>query len=300
MVLPELAALSVVIMWSSTYILTKSLYREMTPLSLAGVRFLIIVIIAFAMLRLQARRSGQPQMLTFRRADLPLFMLTGLLGYTLYQLGYLFGLKYTSPFAGSLMISLSPLITLLIVRTLGERQPVAVWLGAFVSLIGVVIFLFSGDAESKMLGNLIAFGGGASFALYQVFNRRLIRDYHGATYAAWSTLFGSIPLMLLGIPASIAQDWGAISAGSWLAFGFMCIFPVYVAYMLWGWAISRHGIAIAGFSLLVPVLTGVLSWFFLDESFGPRKILGGGIAVAGLVLMQWANHRRGRPAPTDA
>lgn len=290
--LPEAAAFAVILMWGTTFTLTKSLYAEMTPLSLGGLRFIVIPTLAFLVLIIGSRREGKPENLRIRRADLPLLALTGLLGYTFYQLGFLLGLQHTSAFAGALMISLQPLVTLVIVRFLGERQTPAIWLGAIVALVGVAIFLFSGDEESKMLGNLIAFGGGVSFALYQVFNRRLIREYPSATYSAWSTLFGSIPLVLIGIPAMAEQDWGGVSGISWLSFLYMCIFPVYIAYILWGWAIRHRGVTISGFTLLVPIVAGVFSWLFLGEEFGPQKIIGGGLALAGLVWMQWANHRR--------
>jgi drug/metabolite transporter (DMT)-like permease len=214
------------------------------------------------------------------------------LGYTLYQLGFLLGLEHTSPFAGALMIATStPLVSLLIVSLLGEKQPVAVWVGALLAVIGVTIFLISGGEGMSWVGNVIAFGGGVSFAMYQVFNRRLIRDYHSATYSAWSTLFGSIPLVLVGIPSTVEQSWGSVSGGSWLAFLYMCVFPVYLAYIAWGWAIRQRGVAITGFSLLVPVIAGLMSWMFYGEEFGARKMLGGALAVTGLVSMQWANRR---------
>lgn len=290
--MPEVAALSVILMWGSTFTLTKSLYAEMHPLALGGLRFMIIVAIAFLVPIIAARRQGRSGALRIRRPDLPLFVVTGLLGYTFYQLGFLLGLQHTSAFAGALMISLQPLVTLLIVRFLGERQTPAIWLGAVVALVGVVIFLFSGDEESKMLGNVIAFGGGVAFALYQVLNRRLLREYPSSTYSAWSTLFGAIPLVLIGIPAMLTQDWAGVSGPSWLSFVYMCVFPVYLAYILWGWAIRNRGVAISGFTLLVPIVAGVSSWIFLGEEFGPQKIVGGALAVAGLVWMQWANHRR--------
>lgn len=290
--LPEAAALSVILVWGSTFTLTKSLYEDMHPLAFGALRFMVIVAIAFVVLVASARRSNRPDWLRIRRADVPLFVLTGLFGYTFYQLGFLLGLEHTSPFAGALMISLQPLVTLLVVRFLGERQSPAIWAGAVLALVGVVIFLFSGDEGSKMLGNVIAFSGGAAFAMYQVFNRRLIREYPSATYAAWSTLFGSVPLMLIGVPAMMEQSWGTVSGGSWLSFLYMCVFPVYLAYIAWGWAIRHRGVAISGFTLLVPIVAGVMSWMFYGEEFGPRKVLGGALAVAGLVWMQWANHRR--------
>lgn len=289
--MPEAAALSVILVWGSTFTLTKSLYTEMSPLAFGGVRFAVIVAIAFFVLWIGNRRGGGS--MGIRRADLPLFIVTGVLGYTLYQLGFLIGLEHTSPFAGALMIAAStPLVSLLIVTVLGEKQTPMIWLGAFLAVAGVTLFLFSGDESSSLLGNAIAFGGGVAFAFYQVFNRRLLREYPSATYSAWSILFGAIPLVVLGIPAMASQSWGDVSGTSWVAFLYMCVFPVYLAYIAWGWAIRHRGVAISGFTLLVPIVAGVMSWLFYDEEFGARKIVGGLLAVAGLVWMQYANHRR--------
>ena len=291
--MPEVAALSVILVWGSTFTLTKSLYSEMSPLAFGGLRFIVIVAIAFAVLWSGARRAGDPGRLRIRRADIPLYVVTGILGYTGYQLGFVLGLAHTSPFAGALMIATStPLISLVIVSVMGERQSPAIWFGALLAVIGVTIFLFSGSEGMTWLGNIIAFAGGVSFAFYQVFNRRLVREYPAPTFSAWSTRFGAVPLILIGTPAMISQDWGGVSGISWLSFLYMCVFPVYLAYIAWSWAIRHRGVAITGFSLMVPVVAGILSWLLYGEEFTARKLLGGGLAVAGLVLMQWANHRR--------
>lgn len=291
--LPEAAALGVILVWGSTFTLTKTLYAEMSPLAFGATRFMAIIAIAFLVLWITARRHHRPGLLRIKRADALLFIGTGLFGYTGYQLGFLLGLQHTSPFAGALMIASStPLVSLLLVSLLGEKQTAAIWSGAVLAVAGVTIFLFSGGEETSWLGNAIAFGGGVSFALYQVLNRRLVREYPAATYSAWSTLFGSLPLILIGVPAMMSQSWSSVSGMSWLSFIYMCIFPVYLAYIVWGWAIRNRGVAITGMALLVPVIAGVMSWLFYDETFGPQKIIGGGLAVAGLVWMQWANHRR--------
>lgn len=295
--MPEAAALTVIIVWGSTFTLTKSLYSEMSPLAFGALRFILIVAIAFLVLWSGSRRAGEPGRLRIRRADIPLFVLTGILGYTGYQLGFMLGLEHTSPFAGALMIASSaPLVSLLIVTVMGEKQSPAIWFGALIAVVGVTIFLFSGSEGMTWLGNGIAFGGGVSFAFYQILNRRLVREYAAPTYSAWSTLFGAIPLVLIGTPAMFSQDWGGVSGISWLAFLYMCVFPVYLAYIAWGWAIRHGGVAITGLALLVPVVAGVLSWLLYDEEFTLRKLVGGGLAVAGLVWMQWANRRRMKAA----
>lgn len=103
---------------------------------------------------------------------------------------------------------------------------------------------------------------------------------------AFATLIGSIPLLLIALPEALVQDWGAIGTTSWLTIVYMSIFPVYVSYMMWTWAIRQRGLSATSWSLLVPIVSGVLSVLVLDESFGPLKIFGGALAILGLVLMR--------------
>jgi drug/metabolite transporter (DMT)-like permease len=58
-----------------------------------------------------------------------------------------------------------------------------------------------------------------------------------------------------------------------------------LAYTIWGWAIQRRGVArTALFLYLIPVITGVLSMFFLGESFGVIKVLGALLVLGGVLL----------------
>jgi drug/metabolite transporter (DMT)-like permease len=65
------------------------------------------------------------------------------------------------------------------------------------------------------------------------------------------------------------------------------VLPVYVAYIVWNWGIARRGAAAASsFSLLTPVVSGVLSALTYGEVFGVAKIVGGALVLAGLVALQ--------------
>src|SRR5690242_4655604 len=99
---PEIAQLAVVSMWASTFIVTKAVFAEITPLAFIFARFALMTLLAFAVLAAQGRRAQW----VIRRADLPRFLLVGLCGYTLYQLGFVLGLDNTSPFSSSLLIAM--------------------------------------------------------------------------------------------------------------------------------------------------------------------------------------------------
>jgi drug/metabolite transporter (DMT)-like permease len=281
---PELAQLVVVGLWASTFIVTKAAFAEITPLAFVFVRFGLMLALAFAVLAAR-RRTWR-----IHRRDLPRFALAGLAGYTFYQLGFVLGLERTSPFSSSLLIAMVPLFTLVMLALRGERTSWRSWAGVAVALAGVALFLadqWRGGTDGRPLGDLLSIGAGVSFALYGVANRSLVRDYPPETYTAYTLLAGTLPLMAIATPAAIAQDWGAVSALGWLAIIYMVVLPVYVAYMIWNWAIARRGAAAAtSFSLLVPIASGSLSAWLFREQFGWLKLLGAALVLAGLMVIR--------------
>ena len=137
------------------------------------------------------------------------------------------------------------------------------------------------------MGDLLSLGAAVAFAVYGIINRPLVSKYPAETYTAWSVLTGAVPLVLVSIRRGAEQDWGGVSREGWLSLVYLAIFPVYVAYILWNWAIARRGVAKASsLGLLVPIVSGVLSAIFFGETFGPLKLLGRGIVLAGLVIVR--------------
>jgi drug/metabolite transporter (DMT)-like permease len=282
---PEAAQFFVVSLWASTFIVTKAAFAEVSPLAFAFVRFALMTILAFAILALRSRG----RLPAIRRADWLRFLLAGLTGYTLYQLGFVLGLDRTSPFSSSLLIAMVPFFTMLFLALRGERQSRFAWLGLAVGLAGVVVFLTDKfGSPGSLLGDALSLGAAVSFAVYGLVNRPLVRAYPPEAYTAYALLAGTIPLLAISTPAALAQNWGAISLWGWIGIIYMVVLPVYVAYMLWNWAIARRGAAAAtSFSLLVPILSGILSALIFGESFGVVKLLGAVLVLAGLLLIRY-------------
>ncbi len=287
-----MAQFLVVSMWASTFVVTKATFVDVSPLAFAFVRFVLMTLLAFAVLAVRGRGRFQP----IRRADLPLFIAAGLTGYTLYQLGFVLGLDRTSPFSSSLLIAMVPFFTMLFLAVRGERPPGRAWLGLGVGIVGVIIFLADKQGSpGSLLGDALSLGAAVSFALYGLINRPLVRTYPPETYTAYAVLAGTIPLLIVSTPAAIAQPWGAISLWGWIGIIYMVALPVYVAYMLWNWAIARRGAATAtSFSLLVPILSGILSALLFAEDFGPAKLLGAACVLAGLVIIRRPQQARAK------
>lgn len=284
---PEAALWAVVLIWASSFIAMKDAFAYLDPLPYTLFRFIWINVLAFATLLYQHRRDRDIP-LTVRRRDLPRLIVASLFGYTLYQLCYVLGLDHSSVFTLSLLIAMVPLFTMLMLAAMGEATPPYGWLGLGVAVAGVVVFL--GDkrsGEDSLIGALLSLGAAVAFAYYGVVNRPLVRAYPAATYTAYSLLFGTIPLLVIGGPGLFEQDWGAIPVRVWLGLVWVVIFPVYVAYQLWNYGIQRRGAAAASsYGLVVPILSGVLSALIFDESFGVLKVAGAALVMVGLLLLR--------------
>ncbi|HEU4804276.1 MAG TPA: DMT family transporter, partial [Nitrobacter sp.] len=160
--------------------------------------------------------------------------------------------------------------------------------GLGLAIIGTVIFLAdkrqSGDT---LLGAVLSLGAAISFAAYGLVNRPLVRKYPSDLLAGWQLLIGTIPMLLVGSLAIVDQDWTGLNLRIWIGLIFVIIFPVYVAYQLWNYAISRRGAAIASsYGLLVPILSAVMAAILFDEQITWLKSLGAAIAIGGLLLIR--------------
>src|SRR5688500_1698649 len=116
------------------------------------------------------------------------------------------------------------------------------WVGLGVALVGVALFLLEkrGASAGTLLGDVLSIGAAVAFAIYGIITRPLVRKYPAETYTAWSVLAGTVPLLLISLPDALRQDWQTVSLLGWLSIVYLAIFPVYIAYILWNYAIARQ------------------------------------------------------------
>lgn len=297
--LPEVALLAAVFIWAFAFIAAKDALDQIDTLAYITIRFSLMLVLAFGILLVTRARGGEGPF-TIARADWPLLVCAALVGTTLNQVGFALGIDRTSPFAAAVLSAISPVVTMVIMRLMGQRQGVLAWVGVLVALAGVIVFLSTRNAEGMtLLGNVLLMVGTIAFAVYGIIFQPIVRAYPQTTAMAWSLAVGSIPLILAGIPSSLRMDWGSLGAGAWVSVLYMVIFPIYVAYILWNYGIQQRGPVIASsFGLLTPIVSGVLAGLFYGEQFGWHKIGGAAMVLAGLAVMRVAMLRNA-PPPGD-
>jgi drug/metabolite transporter (DMT)-like permease len=277
----DVALVAVVLMWASTFTLFKVAWREFDPVAFTALRFAAMVMFSLAVLGLSRNR------VRLDRRDLPLVVASGLTGYFAYQISFVLGLDRTSALASAILISTHPIFSVVFVWLSGKERPRRVEVvGVLIGFGGVAVFLRAWAAfDSATVGDLLSLVAAAAFGAYGVITRPLVHRYPSRELMAYSLLAGGTLVAVAGIPAMVGQDWAAVSWPAWLILAFATVGPVYIAYALWNWAISRQGIprtVVYGF--LVPVVAGAIAVLVLDERVRSEQVAGAVLVVAGLVV----------------
>jgi drug/metabolite transporter (DMT)-like permease len=278
-------------LWGLAWPVGKLLATDLPPISIAVLRYAIVIPVLFGILWLKRTR------IAIRRQWILNLVAMGLLSTTLYQAFFLFGVKYAAASDDSLVIGVGPvLIAILASFVLNEPLTRTKVLGLLSGLAGIaVVSLLSPNTNvpNRLLGVTLVFGGAAVYALYTVLLRRFVasnRANHvemapsSLSILAWISLFGwffMIPFSLLESPWT--YNW---SATSWLGILYLALLSTVVGYFFYVEGVSKIGASRAAiFSNLVPVFGVISSILLLRENASPWHGLSFLLILAGVVLV---------------
>lgn len=290
-----LAIAGVLLLWSSAFAGIRAGLRLSAmgalgsdgygPGELALLRFgtASFALILFAM----AKRMRWPD-----RADLPRIGLAGLLGISIYHVALNFGEVTVPAGAASMLIAAGPVFTaLLSALFLGERLTPLGWGGILLAFSGVsLIALSSGQGLRFTPGSLLILLAAAVAALYTILSKPSLRKYSALEFTCYSIWAGTLPLCFF-MPSLLRQFHSAAPPAT-LAVIYLGLFPAAIAYVLWNYALSQMPASLLSSCLyLSPVLASVIAWMWLGEKPALLTVVGGGIAILGVVLVQKRGYR---------
>src|SRR5262245_32736009 len=161
------------IVWGSTFVLTKAAVQDFPPLTLAALRFLIaaLILIPVALPRGGLARLPRPLPL----AQIGLMAVTGIAAFTV---AFNYAMLYGSASQGALIFALSPgAVAIAAALFLKERPSRSRILGIVLSIAGVALVAVSGEqgaaAPAPLLGALCMLIVVAAWAWYTVIAKRL-------------------------------------------------------------------------------------------------------------------------------
>jgi drug/metabolite transporter (DMT)-like permease len=272
-----------VLLWGVNHSIIKIALREITPLAFNAARFLL----AAPALALLAVASGVPRP---ARRDIVRLGLLGLVGNSIYQLGFILGVAQTRAGNAALIMAAVPVETAVLSHLLGrERLRSRDLAGLLCSVAGIVVLVLGSGREvsfgGSITGDLLVFGATLCWSVYIIGCKPLTDRYGPVATSAWTIGLGTIPLLLYSLPAALAQPWSDVSAGALSALVFSALAALVVSYLIWFGGVQRIGPSRTAFySNLTPIVVVLTAWPLLGETPTLWQIAGAAGIFTGLWL----------------
>lgn len=225
---------------------------------------------------------------------LSLITLFGMVGFTVFLI---YGMKFISGVAGSIIMSFTPALTalaafLFMSSTMDWRRMLAVGLGvAGVAIINVFKSAFDDEGSQHFhLGVFLVLVAITCEACYTLIGKKAT-EHLPPLFTSFMASAMSIPLFLLLALIDYRQaDFDALSFTSWGALLWWGIGTLGAGSALWYSGVSRaEGTTAAGFMAVMPLSALILSYVLLGESFRPIHSLGIVLVLTSVVIMSWVH-----------
>jgi drug/metabolite transporter (DMT)-like permease len=283
----DLRLLFVTVVWGVNFAVVKFALTDFLPLSFTIVRFFTAALFLTGVMYV----TKEP--FAIERRDRLAIVKLGFIGITLYNIFFMYGLKYTTASHSALFISLSPLFAVLFqARTGKEHLTGSIALGLLLASTGVYLVI-SGRHDGinfsafGLTGDLLTLCASVLWALYTLNAEPLLEKYSAIKITAYCMATGSVLLFPIGLHELIGQSWSSISPQSWAAFGFSTIVSAGIAFSLWYQGVRRIGVTrTIAYHYLVPFVAVVFAVLFLGEHVTLFQIAGGIAIIGGVAVVQ--------------
>lgn len=209
------------------------------------------------------------------------------------------GLQFTSAIVSQTLYILSPILVITFAHFLiGEKYTKEKGIGLFISLIGVLYFIYQSAAEKSALtfgspvGNILIIIGVICFSLYIVTSRKLTHSYSPATITLFNFIMTAIVLSIF-----IPVEWhfrpfilSQVNTVGILALGAM-VFSSIVGYLTLQIGIKKTSAFIGSLNLYIaPFFTALTAIVVLGEKITLQFILGGALVAVGVFYATSYHH----------
>ncbi|MCM1369768.1 MAG: DMT family transporter [Candidatus Amulumruptor caecigallinarius] len=284
-ILAHIGAFVTVAAWGSSFLSTKILMNDggFTPIEMFVYRFsaayLLLLMFTFKNILSKSWRDEMT------------LALCGICSGSLYFITENYALTLTTTGNVSLLASLSPIFTTLLVAALYKQKLKAgIVTGSLVAFIGAGCIIFShGDSlEIKPAGDLLAIAAALSWAVYTVAIKRILPLYSGFFVTRKLFFYGvltAIPLLIMDKNPShfnILMDFQNIHY--LMNFVFLVVMCSLMAYLIWNEVMRILGpVSTNNYLYLQPLVTMITAYFFLGENIYMLGYVGCVLIIGGLV-----------------
>mgnify|MGYP000894767061 CR=1 FL=1 len=224
------------------------------------------------------------------KTDYLRLFLVSLTGITLNQILFFEGLSRTSPVDTSIIHACSPILVMVFAAILLKerftiRKGVGILLGA-TGAIWLVILGTQETAQGTTIGNILILLNIASYSLYLVLVKPLMRSYSALTVIVYSFTIG----LLLVMPYILIDEtpWrvALFTPKAWIALLYVIYITTLLAFLLTNWALQHVTATLAGYFIyLQPVIATTVALLTGQDHFDYRKVVAACVIFTGIIVV---------------
>jgi drug/metabolite transporter (DMT)-like permease len=272
------------VLWAASGSASKFLFTGgVTPFQLVQLRTTIAACLLFSWMLVRKR-----SLLSIGRKDLIYLMALGIV-LAAAQFTYLFAISRIHVAAAILLQYQAPVLIAAYAVVFSRQRFSLLTLAA---IVGAVLgcYLMVGAYNLDMLnmnraGIISGLASAVAFALYAVMSEYGMRTYSPWTVLCYALLVAAVVWNIIHPP--LAAFGGTYSAGEWGWIFFIGSFGTVVPFGLYNEGINLIRSTRASITAtLEPVTAGMISYSFLGEMMEPWQIVGGGLVIASILMLQ--------------
>jgi drug/metabolite transporter (DMT)-like permease len=277
-----------VIVWGMSFIATKLALRDLEPVTVVWLRFLIGVII------LGIATVLRKQFIIPKGKEWIYFAVLGFLGITFHQWLQSTGLMTSQASTTAWIVATTPvfmaILGFLFLREKFDRLQIT---GILLAVIGVILVVGKGNF-SGLLGGIFGESGdilimisAINWAVFSIISRRGLEKHQASPMMFYVMAFGWLFTSVLFIANDNFRDIGNITGTSLAGISFLGIFCSGLAYIAWYDGLKALPASQVGaFLYIEPLVAVIVAWLVLGEYLLPITLIGGAIILLGVRLVQ--------------
>ncbi len=227
--------------------------------------------------------------------------LLGLFGTAVPMACFLYSLQYLSSGIASILVTTGPAIAILLAHFFLDDETLTLRKGAGVTLAlgGGLLMAARGESgladvgQANPLGYILlfvalAFGNGMT-----IYARKFMRQFDAFDVASIRMLVTAVAVMLFVVPF-VGIDLQSVNAQGYLVLVYAALFGNFGGMYLTFHNLKRFGVTAASMTdYVIPVVAGFGGVLILDEQITVTMMIGIGLVVLGITLINWRKRASG-------
>ncbi len=266
------------VLWASAFVAIRHLGQDFHPGALSLGRQLVAALALAAVVLV--RGSRKPAL-----RDWPTIVVIGVLWFAVYHVALNEAERRVDAGTASMLLQVSPIIlTVLAIMFLGERATAGLVVGLLVSFGGVCLIGLAtseGGGGGDLVGVLLCLVSCFAYSISVVLQKPLLARLPALELTFLATVVGA--LVTLPFLPQLVEDTQAAPTSSvwWLIY--LGVFPTALAFTTYAYALGHLSASTMGLSTyLVPPITVLIAWLFLNETPPALAYVGGVLCLAGV------------------